>query len=148
MVTKLQLAALLALLALSPLANAASATVTAVHATEGDGDRSYDERSRPFEELLEGLPYKDFKTVSSTKVEIATGVQVRINERYALSMAKAEKESDGHVKTTIRVLGLPKNSTEPVEVLEMEVRLAPDKPVMIRGLRMEQGEVVVFLNLD
>lgn len=134
----------------APLAQGAT-TVTAVHATEpGSADRTYDEGCQEFEELLSRLEYGRFDTVAQKNVTLATGAETRVtvNARYALSFTDTTVQADGHVKSTVRVFGLPRNASEPVEVLEMSVRLAPGKPVMIRGLRMEKGEIVVFLKLD
>lgn len=136
--------------AAAPMAQSAT-TVTAIHATETRADsKSYDEASRPFQDLLDSLEYDRFETFAQKRVELATGSETRVsvNARYTLSFTKTEVQPDGHLKSTVRVFGVPRNSREPVEILEMTVRLAKDKPVMIRGLRMDEGEIVVFLNLD
>jgi hypothetical protein len=143
--------AFLLVIALSPLGQAATTTVTAVHATDvREGEASFDVRSAVFRELLSPLPYDRFETAMQTEIELAreTKAQVRLNARYTLGVSDTEAQPDGHVKCVVRVYGSPSDGREPVKLLEMTVRLAPDKPVMIRGLRMDEGEIVIFLNLD
>lgn len=137
-------------MAIAPIAQAAT-TITAVHATDmGAATKSYDKHSAHFKELLNPLDSDQFNTLAQKRVELAVGSETRVtvSSRYTLSFSDTEVQSDGHVKSTVHVYGLPRNAKEPVEMLEITVRLAPDKPVMIRGLPMEQGEIVVFLNLD
>lgn len=150
MVTRLQSVAVILTVALAPLAHAAT-TVTAVHASNtGAATKSFDAGSKPFRDLLDPLSYDTFKTTSQKTVALARSGETRVtvNTRYTLSFSNTEVRSDGHVKSTVKVFGLPRNAREPVEVLELTVHLAPDKPVMIRGLRMDEGEIIVFLNLD
>ncbi len=138
-------------LAIAPMAHAASAVVTAVHATDREtSSKSYDDTSRGFEELLESVEFDTFKTVKRQSVTLAPGqdLDIPINSRYTLAMKDTELQSDGHVKSLIQVFGLPRNASEPVKVLEMNVRLAPGKPVMIRGLRMDEGEIIAFIQMD
>lgn len=145
------LLAVAAAMLLAPLAQAAETTITAIHATgTGATNKSYDDGSRHFRHLLVSLDYNRFETVASKHVDLSPGgkLRVEINSRYSLSFSGTELQSDGHVKTVVRVFGVPRQAREPVEVLEVNVRLAPDKPIMIRGLRMDEGEIVLFLNLD
>lgn len=143
--------AILLVLAAAPYAAVAATTVTAVHATStGAGSKSLDSASRQFADLLQSLPYDRFETIAEKQVALsATGeTRVTINARYTLRFTDTRIQPNGHLKSTVRVYGIPRNSREPVEVLEMKVRLAPDKPVMIRGLRMPEGEIILFLNLS
>ena len=147
----LRVALLLLAAAAAQAQTAITATVTAIRATATDSlDTTYDATSAAFKDALEPLDFDSFATVKTERVDLSAEAEfeVSINERYTLRFGNTQTQDDGHVMCRVTVYGKPKNGTEPVKVLQMNVRLAPGRPVMIRGLRIDEGEIIAFIERD
>lgn len=137
--------------ALCPAAQAASALVTAVHATKHDPPAaSYDAHCQRYKRFLEDMPYNRFEAIARRTLSLDNGASLdfTINERYSLTFDDVIVESDGRVRSRVKVIVVPKSGGEAITLLEMRVTLAPRKPVLIRGLPMDEGEIAIVLELQ
>ena len=124
-----------------------AAPVPPVRAT-APAPKQFDQGAQPISEALADLPYKRYDTIRADRRAAPYRQQTRvaINPRYTLCVSPISREPDGRIRTELCVEMAPRQKGErPVKALETRVLMAPGKAVKLRGLRLEEGELVIVL---
>ncbi len=126
-------------------------TVVAVHATrEHAGRKRLDPGLDVVKTALADLDFDTYHTVKTTElsVRMRQSARVELNTKYTLDITPKERNADRHVRMDLRVEMVPKRAgAPPVNAITTTVTMPPDKQVKLRGLKMDEGELVVVISL-
>ncbi len=126
-------------------------SISAIQATgQGSGAKQLDDASKTYQRLLSDLPYTNFKEMKHSRVSTQPTKEhrVQIGTRYTAYLSVADRSEGTRVNVNVRITVTSRTSGKTVTAVESNLRLAQDKPVLIRGLKIEDGELLVVLNLD
>lgn len=125
--------------------------VVAVHAfSENRGARVFDRDLQELKETLSDLDYDTFRRLSATtlRAELNEEATYEINSRYKLCVKPMSREPSGQVRLNVRVemkTGAP--GAKPINAVATTLLISPDKKLKLRGLKLDNGELVVVLML-
>ena len=116
-----------------------------------DGKNHFDPALNSVKSALSDLKFDSFRRIQSTNTRAAYGAETRItiNNRYTLYIAPLSKGRDGRVRAKVRITLAPRSGGgKPVNAVDTTVVIAPGSYVKIRGLRLDEGELVVLLTVS
>lgn len=125
-------------------------SVWAAHATqENRTEKWVDADLEPIRAALNDLPFDTYKKIQVARQSIPCGQETRfvLDERYTLFVTPVSREKDGRIRLEIRVDLAPKSpEAKPVKALATRIVVTPGEKVKFRGLKREQGELIVVLS--
>ena len=125
--------------------------VVAVHAfSENRGARVFDKDLLELKETLSDLQYDTFRRLSATTLRAAVNEEAtyEINSRYKLCVKPLSRETSGQVRLNVRVeMKTNAPGAKPVNAVATTFLISPDKKLKLRGLKLDNGELVVVLML-
>ncbi len=128
----------------------ANVSMVAVQAVN-DGKNHFDPTLNSVKRALSDLNFDSFRRIRSTNTRAAYGAETRftINDRYTLYMTPVSKGADGRVRAKARITLAPRSGGgKPINAVDSTVTIAPGTYVKIRGLRLDEGELVVLLTVS
>jgi len=128
----------------------AAFTVWAVRATEKYPDSvHYAPGTEDIRTALADLPYDSFELLQRSAPTVSSGKpqSVALGEKYTLNITLVAVEADRRAKIDIAVEMQGKDGKR-VSVLESRMTLSPGRLVKLRGLRLDNGELIAVLRLD
>lgn len=125
--------------------------VVAVHAfSENRGARVFDKDLQELKEALSDLDYDTFRRLSATTLRAGLNEEAtyQINSRYKLCVKPLSREPSGQVRLNVRVeMKTGAAGAKPVNAITTTLLISPDKKLKLRGLKLDNGELVVVLML-
>lgn len=125
--------------------------VVAVHAfSENRGAKVYDKDLQDIKEALSDLEFDTYRKLSSTTLRAALNDEAsyKINSKYTLYVKPLSREASGQVRLSIRVQMAAKDPAgKPINAVATTLSISPDKKLKLRGLKLDNGELVVVLLL-
>lgn len=74
--------------------------------------------------------------------------EFQINPKYTLFVKPLSRERTGQVRLNIRIEMPPKDKKKkPIKAIETTVAAAPEKQFKLRGLKLDNGELVVVISV-
>lgn len=139
--------------------DAVAVAMVAIQATNENGDeagsqrkmKSYDRAlTASTREALERrkLPFDTFRHLGTEKSSAAYGqeAKLRINDRYTLFVSPSAKSPDGRIQTKIRIETQDGESSK--NAVTTIVKAVPGDPLILAGLKLDEGELVVVLTIS
>jgi hypothetical protein len=125
--------------------------VVAVHAfSENRGARVFDNDLKDLKDALSDLDYDTFRRLSATTLHARINEEAtyEINSRYKLRVKPLSHEPSGQVRLSIRVeMRTRAPGAKPVDAVATTLLISPEKKLKVRGLKLDNGELVVVLML-
>lgn len=125
--------------------------VVAVHAfSENRGARVFDKDLLNFKDALADLEYDTFHQLSTTTLRAPLNQEAtyQINSRYKLCVKPLSRESSGQVRLNVRVeMKTNARDSKPVNAVSTTLLISPEKKLKVRGLKLDNGELVIVLML-
>ena len=125
--------------------------VVVVHAfSENRGARVFDRELQPLKEALADLDYDTFKQLSTTtlRAEWNREATYQVNSRYKLCVKPLSREESGQVRLSVRVeMRAKAPDAKPVNAVATTLLISPEKKLKVRGLKLDNGELVMVLML-
>ncbi|GMW02311.1 MAG: hypothetical protein AMXMBFR84_34470 [Candidatus Hydrogenedentota bacterium] len=144
----------LALGAEKPLDKPVTVHVHAIQATnEGrpKGEIHVDPKIASLKDAVSKVPCDTFKPILSEKVEAKpdTETSVKVNERYTIVLTPIAVDDDGRVRIRVRIDETVKKGEETVtrKALESTNLIRDDKPLVLGGLHLDEGQLAVVVEL-
>jgi len=131
--------------------NAVKVDVVAVHAfSENRGARVFDKDLQDLKEALSDLEYDTFRRLSATTLRAALNQEAtyEINSRYKICVKPLSREPSGQVRLNVRVeMKTGAARAKPINAITTTLLIGPEKKLKLRGLKLDNGELVVVLML-
>lgn len=126
--------------------------MTAVQAThQGFEKKDIDPALEDFREVLRQIERFDtFRLVRRATAAAAYNAESRIpiDDTYCLCVTPRSKVDDGRVKLEARVeMKAEREDEEPRDALRIRCMIAPGRKLLLRGLKRDEGELIVVLSL-
>lgn len=125
--------------------------VVAVHAfSENRGARVFDKDLQDLKDALSDLDYDTFRRLSTTTLRAGLNEEAayEINSRYKLCVKPLSREASGQVRLNVRVeMKTNAPGAKPVNAVATTLLISPEKKLKVRGLKLDNGELVVVLML-
>lgn len=114
---------------------------------KGQQDRQIAQELNPLKGILERLPYDTFDQVSAQEQTLVPGqkTQMPINDIYSLFVKPEDTTEAGGVKLEARIEMLQNGAL--VNALKTSCNAAPGKALVFRGMKLNEGELVVVMTL-
>jgi hypothetical protein len=108
-----------------------------------------DRELEPIRPAVAGLPYDTYRKVAVSWRAIAYGEEGRlpINAEYTLIAKPLSADPDGRIRIAITV-EMAKPDRPPVNALQTTMSLVPGKLVTLRGLMLNDGDLLIVLKAE
>ena len=127
-------------------------TVTMIALQASDESRPYfDPQLNTIRHTLADVKRNTFRKITSrqTAAPYEKDTKLAINSRYALYVTPLSKEADGRVRAKVRITLAPREGGgKPINAVDTTLVIVPGNYVKIRGLKLDQGELVVLLTVS
>lgn len=125
--------------------------VYAVYATHEPGDKTYfDPGLDPIRNAVADLGFNHYKKLEAKTITATFNkeTEISVNPRYTLCIEPLNKDDDGRIRLNVRVAIAPRFEHEPPRnAVQTTIVMAPGSQFKFRGLKMDQGELVLILAL-
>jgi hypothetical protein len=128
----------------------ASIFVTIVRATHEGGAKTFGPGLDKAREALEDLSFDHYSLIKESSFSIPLGQKqsVELDDYCSLIISPLKREQNGQVRiqTSVRVPGKDESPPE-LSAVSTTVSIGPGKQFKLRGLKLDQGEMVVVITL-
>ena len=124
--------------------------MAAVQATnEGRATKYFDPVLNEIKRAIAPLDYDTFRAIKTQDVGLPFGkrAEIVINDRYRLQLEPVGRDADNRVRIQVCILRVRGPDDPPMKALDTTLLMAPGKHLSLGGLPLEQGELVVILEL-
>ena len=128
-----------------------SISVVAVHATHENGAKQFDPGLENIRRTLEDAGFDRYQKLRATTISAAFDHEssVDLSSGYALSITPLSRERNDHVRMHIRLrMEVKPQGGEAICAVDTTIVIAPGKQFVLRGLKMDKGELIVVMSLD
>ena len=126
-------------------------SVWMVQATaEEKTEKEFDAELVPIRKTLARLPFARFKCLTAWReaVHFDQERQIPVSGRYSFFVKPVRKEHDRRLRLNLRVeMPAKELRGKPVEALKAEILLEPGKPFKVQGFHLEQGELIMVMQV-
>ena len=116
----------------------------------GNGQKEFDSGAQTVRKAIEDLPYDTFRSLFAGGATVAPGAETRLplNDRYTLLLQCRAREGKNaaHIDFTVE-LPPPSPGGAPRKAVQSCMIVCTGKMVRIGGLKMNEGEMVVVLEM-
>lgn len=136
----------------SPAAQAAEQSELKLWVVEASSEKRekkhFDPGLEAIRGVLEPLAHDTYRKVAVDKHQLADegATRIQLTDTYTLVAAAPVSTTDGRVRMRMRIL-MKTTDTPPreIEALSTELVLRPDKPVLVRGLKVKGGTELLLV---
>ena len=126
-------------------------SVVAVQATREGGAKQFGPGLEAVQHAIEGTGFDHYRKVSATTLEapFERESSAGLGAGYTLSITPLSRERTGHARMHLRLrmeAGSQKGQT--INAVDTTITIAPGGQFVLRGLRMDKGELIVVISLD
>lgn len=126
-------------------------SICAVHATQEARETRYFDAGLEFvRAVLLDLPFNVFHLIKKEELRATTGQETRLalDERYTLFITPIEVLENGSVRMDVRIdVKSKKPDVTPIKALQTRMLVQAGKKVKFRGLKLDEGEMVLVLGV-
>lgn len=116
---------------------------------ELQAEKRLDPGLEPIAKAFEELPFNRFKKVKTGKASVKAGEEssFALTAAYTLRATPTAKDREDRIRLSVRLDEKVKKEDKEVTrcAVETTSALAPGKPLLLRGLKSEEGELIILL---
>lgn len=126
-------------------------SVVAVHATSEGGAKHFDPGLENVRRALDETGFDRYRKLSAATMACPFEQEssIDLGSGYALLVTPLSRERNGQVRMHIRLrMDTKPPRTQPLNAVDTTIAIGPGKQFVLRGLKMDHGELIVVLSLD
>jgi len=127
-----------------------SISVVAVHATSEGGAKQFDPGLEGVRHTLDETGFDRYRKLSAATISapLEQESSIDLGSGYALLITPLSRERNGHVRMHIRLrMDRKPPRGQSLNAVDTTIAIGPGKQFVLRGLKMDRGELIVVMSL-